>query len=71
MRLLAVEDDPVIRKDVQAALQASGFHVETAEDGEDAWFLGDTEDYDLVVLDLETARHGRPQRPETLARQWP
>ncbi len=52
MRLLAVEDDPIIRKDVQSALEASGFRVEIAEDGEDAWFLGDTEDYDLVVLDL-------------------
>ncbi|KCV81117.1 Two component transcriptional regulator, winged helix family precursor [Actibacterium atlanticum] len=52
MRLLAVEDDPGIRRDVLAALEASGFHVETAEDGEDAWFLGDTEDYDLIVLDL-------------------
>ncbi|WP_197916363.1 response regulator transcription factor [Thiosulfatihalobacter marinus] len=52
MRLLAVEDDAIIRKDIQATLEASGFHVETAEDGEDAWFLGDTEDFDLVVLDL-------------------
>ncbi|MBO9448266.1 MULTISPECIES: response regulator transcription factor [unclassified Ruegeria] len=52
MRLLAVEDDPIIRKDVQSALEASGFRVEIGEDGEDAWFLGDTEDYDLVVLDL-------------------
>ncbi len=52
MRLLAVEDDPAIRRDVQVALAAAGFHVETAQDGEDAWFLGDTEDFDLVVLDL-------------------
>lgn len=52
MRLLAVEDDLGIRRDVQSALEASGFRVETVENGEDAWFLGDTEDYDLVVLDL-------------------
>ena len=52
MRALAVEDDPRIQRDLVAALSAAGFRVETAADGEDAWFLGDTEDYDLVVLDL-------------------
>lgn len=52
MRALTVEDDPAIREDVRAALEAAGFRVETAADGETAWFLGDTEDYDLIVLDL-------------------
>ncbi len=52
MRLLAVEDDPAIRADIASALGAAGFQVETASDGEDAWFLGDTEDFDLIVLDL-------------------
>ena len=52
MRALAVEDDPRIRRDLVAALSAAGFRVETAADGETAWFLGDTEDYDLIVLDL-------------------
>lgn len=52
MRVLAVEDDPDILADVKAALESSGFSVDTCEDGEEAWFLGDTEDYVLVVLDL-------------------
>ncbi len=52
MRVLAVEDDPGILSDVATALAASGFLVETCGDGQEAWFLGDTEDYDLVVLDL-------------------
>jgi two-component system, OmpR family, response regulator len=52
MRVLAIEDDAAILGDVRAALEASGFLVETCDDGEQAWFLGDTEDYDLVVLDL-------------------
>ena len=52
MRVLAVEDDPRIARDVQAALTAAGFLVETVADGEQAWFLGDTEDFDLIVLDL-------------------
>lgn len=52
MRALAVEDDPRIAADLSAALSAAGFRVEHCADGEEAWFLGDTEDYDLVVLDL-------------------
>lgn len=52
MRALAVEDDPRIAADIQAALGAAGFLVDLTGDGEEAWFLGDTEDYDLVVLDL-------------------
>lgn len=52
MRALAVEDDPRIAADLGAALASAGFRAETCGDGEQAWFLGDTEDYDLVVLDL-------------------
>jgi DNA-binding response OmpR family regulator len=52
MRLLLVEDDRRIATDVEGALKAAGYVVETARDGEDAWFLGDTEDYGAVILDL-------------------
>lgn len=56
MRVLAVEDDRRIAADLKAALEAAGFHVESCADGEEAWFLGDTEDYDLVILDLGLPR---------------
>lgn len=52
MRALAVEDDGRIAADLTAALHAAGFVVQTCADGETAWFLGDTEDFDLIVLDL-------------------
>jgi len=52
MRVLLVEDDARIADDVARALEAAGYRVETCADGEEAWFLGDTEDYDLIVLDL-------------------
>jgi DNA-binding response OmpR family regulator len=52
MRVLLVEDDPRIARDVAAALAAGGYVVEQERDGEEAWFKGDTEDYDAVVLDL-------------------
>ncbi len=52
MRALLVEDDHRIAEGVSRALSAAGFVVEHADDGEDAWFRGDTEDFDVVVLDL-------------------
>jgi DNA-binding response OmpR family regulator len=52
MRILLVEDDPRIRDDVAAALAAAGYVVDCEGDGEEAWFLGDTETYGAVVLDL-------------------
>jgi DNA-binding response OmpR family regulator len=52
MRVLVVEDDPRIASDIVRALEANGYVVETASDGEEAWFRGDTEDYGAIVLDL-------------------
>ncbi len=52
MRLLLVEDDRRIANDVEGALKAAGYVVETVRDGEEAWFRGDTEDYGAVILDL-------------------
>lgn len=52
MRVLLVEDDPRIARDVERALEANGCVVETVRDGEEAWFRGDTEDYGAVILDL-------------------
>lgn len=52
MRCLIVEDDPDIQADLRRGLEAAGFAVDASGDGNDAWFLGDTEDYDAVVLDL-------------------
>ena len=52
MRILVVEDEKKVAADLAGALAGSGHIIEQASDGETAWFLGDTEDYDLVVLDL-------------------
>ena len=41
---------------VSRALKAAGYVVDVAADGEEAWFLGDTEDYGAVVLDLGLPR---------------
>jgi two-component system OmpR family response regulator len=56
MRLLLVEDDPVLRQSLRAALQAAGFAVDEADNGVDAQHLGATEAFDAVVLDLGLPR---------------
>ncbi len=52
MRLLVVEDDPDINRQLVGALQDAGYVVDSARDGEEGHYLGDTEPYDAVVLDL-------------------
>lgn len=52
MRLLVVEDDGDLNRQIVAALVETGYAVDSAFDGEEGWFLGDTESYDAVVLDL-------------------
>ena len=56
MRILLVEDDPRIARKIESTLAAAGYAVDLATDGEQAWFLGDTGDYDLAVLDLGLPR---------------
>lgn len=56
MRALVVEDDPRIAADLDRALTGSGFRVEMVADGDSAWFRGGTENYDLIVLDLNLPR---------------
>jgi len=56
MRVLVVEDDPDVATDIADALRDAGFIVDAARDGEDAWFRGDVEDYDIVILDLGLPR---------------
>jgi two-component system OmpR family response regulator len=52
MRILLAEDEPRIAADVAATLEASGYAVDRVGDGEIAWFQGDTETYDAVILDI-------------------
>ena len=52
MRLLVVEDEPDLNRQLVEALSDAGYAVDMALDGEEGHFLGDTEPYDAVVLDL-------------------
>ncbi|POF32334.1 two-component system OmpR family response regulator [Roseibium marinum] len=52
MRILVVEDDTDLNRQIVTALEEAGYVVDSATDGEDGHYLGDTEPYDAVVLDL-------------------
>ncbi len=52
MRILVVEDDRNVARQLEATLRDAGYAVDLAHDGEEGHFLGDTEPYDAVVLDL-------------------
>ena len=52
MRVLVVEDDPDLGRQLSEALSQAGYAVDLAPDGEEGHFLGETEPYDAAVLDL-------------------
>ena len=56
MRLLLIEDDDLLRTTLAADLERAGFAVDVAADGETGEFLGATEHYDAVILDLGLPR---------------
>ena len=58
MRALVVEDDPDLNRQLVTGLTDAGYAVDTAFDGEEGYFLGETEPYDIIVLDLGLPKMG-------------
>ncbi len=52
MRILIVEDEPSLARQLRQTLESAGYAVDSAHDGEEGQFLGETESYDAVILDL-------------------
>jgi two-component system OmpR family response regulator len=52
VRVLVVEDDLDVARQVSDTLRQAMYVVDVVHDGEEGWFLGDTEPYDVVILDL-------------------
>jgi len=52
MRILVVEDEPRLLRNLAKALREEGYAVDTAENGEDGLFKAETYDYDAIVLDI-------------------
>jgi two-component system OmpR family response regulator len=66
MRVLVAEDDPVLSAQIKSALTEEGRAVDTVNSGEEALFLGSSEPYDLVVLDI-----GLPERDGiSILKKW-
>jgi len=66
VRVLVVEDEPPLARQLAVALGEAGYAVDYAAEGERAEFLGQTERYDAVVLDL-----GLPKMDGlTVLRRW-
>jgi DNA-binding response OmpR family regulator len=52
MRILVVEDEERIARDIAESVNVGGFVAEIVDDGEKAWFQGGTENYGAIILDL-------------------
>lgn len=52
MRVLVVEDEPTLARQLFDALSEAGYAVDAADNGRDALHLGEQESFDAVVLDL-------------------
>ncbi|QEE11734.1 response regulator transcription factor [Bartonella krasnovii] len=52
MRILIVEDDRNLHHQLAEAVRRAGYVFDSAFDGEEAYFLGNTEPYDAVILDI-------------------
>src|SRR5688500_13723608 len=66
MKVLIVEDEPSLARQLVSAIGEAGYAVDAAEDGERADFLARTERYDAIVLDL-----GLPKMDGlTVLRRW-
>jgi two-component system OmpR family response regulator len=52
MRVLVVEDERELSRQIAETLRDAGYAVDVAHDGEQGHYLGDVEPYDAVILDL-------------------
>ena len=52
MRVLVIEDENAIARDVAQSLEQAGYVSEVARDGESGWFKAGTESFCCIVLDL-------------------
>ena len=52
MKILIVEDNVDLARQIKGALEQNLYVAEVAHDGEEGYFLGDTEIWDVIILDL-------------------
>lgn len=52
MRILAVEDEPRLLRNLAKALREEGYAVDTAETGDDGLYKAESFNYDVIILDV-------------------
>jgi len=52
MRILIVEDEPLLLQQLNTSLSSQGYAVDCASDGEEGLFQGSEYPYDLAIIDL-------------------
>ena len=66
MRILVVEDEPTLAAQLAEGIKSVGYVVDVAHNGVDGHFMGETEPYDAIVLDI-----GLPQMDGiTVLKKW-
>lgn len=66
MRILLAEDEPQLCAQIKTLLNAEGRVVDVVNDGVEAHFMGSTEPYDMIILDI-----GLPERDGiSVLREW-
>src|SRR5437763_13926918 len=56
MRILVVEDEPRLLRNLAKALREGGYAVDTAEAGDEGLYKAESYDYDAIVLDIMLPR---------------
>ena len=52
MRILVIEDEPILQEQLAAILIKQGYAVDCASDGEEGLYQGTEYPYDLAIIDL-------------------
>ncbi len=56
MRILVIEDEPRLLRNLGKALREEGYAVDTADAGDDGLYKAETCDYDAILLDVNLPR---------------
>src|SRR5436190_8597425 len=71
MRILLIEDEPRLQRNLAKALREEGYAVDTADAGDDGLYKAETNNYDAIVLDVMLPRLDGWEVLQRLRRQKP
>jgi len=71
MRILVIEDEPRLQRNLAKALREEGYAVDTADAGDDGLYKAETNNYDAIVLDVMLPRLDGWEVLQRLRRQKP